>query len=245
MTKKYIGICIPKEKPDKDYGFRFPYYYCLETIAKAIIDNNCIPLPIFYENNMVDNYLDIIDGLLLTGDRDIDPKYYGEKLIEEDKEMGLMSDQRMDFQIDILNKILVKKEKKIPVIGICAGLQSINVVMGGTLYQDLMRDTGTKIEHRQGNRSFTEIAHYVDVVDKNSFLYKTVQKEHFGITTNHHQAIKDLADGFKITAVSSEDKIIEAIEFCGDVPCYAFQWHPERCATKEDIEILKAFFKLC
>ena len=245
MTKKYIGICIPKETPSAKTASRALYYDCPETIIKVILDNDCFPLPIFYEKNMTDEYLDMIDGLLLTGDKDIDPKYYGEQLAEENKDIPLMSNQRMDFQIDILNKILVKKEKKIPVIGICAGLQSINVVMGGTLYQDLMRDTGTKIEHRQSNRTFTEIAHYIDVVDKNSFLYNTVKEEHFGITTNHHQAIKDLADGFKIIAVSSEDKIIEAIEFCGDVPCYAFQWHPERCTTKEDIEILKAFFKLC
>lgn len=245
MTNKYIGICIPKDDVKKKNIFLFPYYWCFETIIKMIIDNDCFPIPIFYENNMIDKYLELINGLVLVGDRDIHPKYYREELLEKDKEMGLMSDQRMDFQINILNKILVKKEKRIPVLGICAGMQSINVAVGGTLYQDLSRDTKTTIEHRQGNRGLLEIAHNINIIDKNSFIYNVTKKEIFGTTSNHHQAIKDLANNFKITAVCSEDEIIEAIEFCGDVPCFGFQWHLERYATDEDKNILRNFFKLC
>ena len=245
MTNKYIGICVPKDDVKKKSVFLFPYYWCFETIAKMVIDNNCFPIILFYEDNMIDKYLDMINGLILVGDRDIHPKYYGATLTKVDEEMGLMANERMDFQIKILKKILINKEKKIPVLGICAGMQSINVAMGGTLYQDLSKDVKTAIDHRQGDRGLKEIAHYIDVIDKKSFIYNAVKKEHFGVTTNHHQAIKDLANGFRITGVSSEDKIIEAIEFCGDVPCFGFQWHLERYATEDDINILRKFFNMC
>lgn len=245
MKSKYIGVCVPKDNSRKNSVFLYPFYWCFETITKMIVDNDCIPIFIQYEGNMVDKYLELIDGLILVGDRDINPKYYGEELKEIDEEMGLMSDDRMNFQLDILDKILIKKEKKVPILGICAGMQSINVAMGGTLMQDIGKEINTKIEHRQAKRGLTDIAHYIDIVDKNSFIYKTTQQEHFGITSNHHQAIKRLAEGFKITAISSEDRIIEAIEFCGDSICIGFQWHLERYASENDITLLKNFFKIC
>ena len=132
-----------------------------------------------------------------------------------------------------------------PLLGICAGMQSMNVAMGGTLIQDIETEINTNIEHRQGKRTLTEIAHYIDVIDKNSFLFKATEEEHFGITSNHHQAIKKLGDGFKITALSSEDKIVEAIEFEGDSFCVGIQWHPERYATDNDKKIIQHFFKMC
>lgn len=245
MKSKYIGVCIPKDNNKKNSVFLYPFYWCFETITKMIVDNDCVPIFIQYEGNMIDKYLELIDGLILVGDRDINPKYYGENLKEIDEEMGLMSDDRMNFQLNILDKILIKKEKKIPILGICAGMQSINVAMGGTLIQDINKEINTKIEHRQGKRGLTDIAHYIDIIDKNSFIYKITKQDHFGITSNHHQAIKKLAEGFKISAISSEDKIIEAIEFCGDSVCIGFQWHLERYASENDILLLKNFFKMC
>jgi len=244
--KKYIGICIPKDtRIEKGSPFKSPFYWCFESIPQMVVKNECIPIFLQYENNLVEEYLDIIYGLVLSGDRDIHPKFYGEELKVVDENMGLMADAKMEFQKSILEKILIKKEKKIPILGICAGMQSINVAMGGNLINDIETEVGNKIQHRNGDRPTNQIAHFVDVVDKNSFLYKTVKKEHFGVTTNHHQAIKKLANNFKITAVSSEDKIIEAIEFVGDSFCIGVQWHPERYATDEDKLILESFFKKC
>lgn len=245
MSKKCIGICIPKDMPKDNSVFVYPFYWCFETIVKMVVDNNCIPMFLQYEGQLLDNYLDMIDGLVLPGDRDIHPKYYGEELKEEDEKMGLMADVKMDFQIEILKKILLQKQKQIPILGICAGMQSMNVAMGGTLIQDIETEINTNIEHRQGKRTLTEIAHYIDVIDKNSFLFKATEEEHFGITSNHHQAIKKLGDGFKITALSSKDKIVEAIEFEGDSFCVGIQWHPERYATDNDKKIIQHFFKMC
>lgn len=243
---KYIGICIPKDtKIEEGSIFKSPFYWCFENLAQMVINNHCIPIFLQYEGNLVNEYLDIIDGLILSGDRDIHPKFYGEELKTVDEKMGLMADIKMEFQKSILEKILIKKEKNIPILGICAGMQSINVAMGGTLIGDIETEIGNKVQHRNGDRPANQIAHFVDVIDKNSFLYNTVKKEHFGVTTNHHQAIKKLANNFKITAISSEDKIIEAIEFIGDSFCLGVQWHPERYATNEDKLILENFFKTC
>lgn len=244
--RKYIGICIPKDtKVDENSVFKFPFYWCFENIPKIVTQNNCIPIFLQYENDLVNEYLELIDGLILTGDRDIHPKFYGEELKKVDEKMGLMSDKKMEFQKSILEKILIKKEKNIPIFGICAGMQSINVAMGGTLISDIETEVGNKIEHRKGNRPVDQIAHYIDVVDKNSFIYNVTKKEHFGVTTNHHQAIKKLANNFKVTSVSSEDKIIESIEFVGETFCVGFQWHPEIYATEEDKLLLESFLKKC
>ena len=245
-NKKIIGVATPKKIPvneKKEYFLKSPFYWCLDRITKMIVNYNCIPFLLTYEGDLIDNYIDIIDMLVLVGDGDIHPKFYGKQL-KLDEDMGLMADEKMFFQKNIVNKILVEKVKKIPILGICAGLQSINVAMGGTLIQDIATEVKTNIEHRNGNRKLTDIGHYVSIIDKNSHLYKILQENKIPVSTNHHQAIETLANNFKITAVCDEDNIVEAIEWVEDEICIGVQWHPERYTTEYDSKFLKGFFDL-
>lgn len=146
------------------------------------------------------------DGLIVTGSSiDINPKYYKEESIAEIHEKT--------EEIDTLDFTLIKAFDKAnkPILGICRGIQSINVCFGGSLYQD--------IEHHKLPK---EERHSV-LLDKNSFLYDCYHTEQMQVNSLHHQAIKEVAKDFTIAA-RSENGIIEAIE---NKNIIAVQWHPE------------------
>lgn len=149
-----------------------------------------------------------MDGILLPGGSDVDPKRYGEKPAYNTSKPNIFLEQ---FDVSILPKII----GVVPLIGICRGIQTINVALGGTLDQHLWA-------HPYSN-DLKELAHEV-VLTETGEVYK--------VNSYHHQAIKDLARGMQVLAVEKKKKdgIIESFK-SDEYKIFAVQWHPERLAS--------------
>lgn len=176
------------------------------------------------------------DGLILCGGSDISPNYYGEELNGSVN----IDDARDKAEMNLIRQFV---EAGKPILGICRGCQILNVYFGGSLYQhiDNAREHASNADY--------DLIHPV-TAEKGSVparLYGT----DFVVNSYHHQAVKKLGDGFRITMVSGPERIVEAIEH-ETLPIFAVQWHPERMCfahkrkdTVDGSEIFKHFLSLC
>ncbi len=189
-----------------------------------------IIIPILEDKENIDIYLDLIDGLVLTGGADILPSLFGEDPMKETTSICLDRDM---MELKLVEKAI---ERNIPILGVCRGLQVINVALGGNLYQDIPKQVAGAHGHVSIESVFTG---YHDIkIEKDSFLYEIFNKDKLLVNSLHHQAVKDLGEGLKVSA-KSNDGIIEAIEGL-DKPIYCVQFHPEALAEKKE-EFLNIF----
>lgn len=201
-----------------------------------------ITLPVLEQLNSetIKYQLEIIDGLLIEGGIDVVPSLYGE---EPKPELDITDKQTDDFIIELIKQAI---NMRIPILGICKGMQILNVAFGGTLYQDLKYAGLDSDSHRQLDNNKHDYYKHTINVEKNSELSKMFpNKEILNVNSYHHQAIKDLAKGFIIDA-KSDDGIIEAIHW-DDKKQWIFgvQWHPERQVRIKDefMPIFNTFIK--
>ncbi|HWP93668.1 MAG TPA: gamma-glutamyl-gamma-aminobutyrate hydrolase family protein [Thermodesulfobacteriota bacterium] len=208
--------------------------YLIETTyARAIAEAGGIPilLPSLCEKSSVlRDAVANIDGLLLPGGRDMDPKYYNE---EPHPKLRLMSKERTESEMVILDEAL---KQNIPVLGICGGMQLINVFFGGSLYQDIPSMISSAIVHEKG--ALHEI-----LVEDGTLLGEIVKEKNFSTKSYHHQSVKAVGKGLKISA-RCPDGIIEAIEK-EDHFIIGIQWHPEREESGTSKRIFRAFIDRC
>ena len=176
-------------------------------------------IPPLKDENDIRKTLNLIDGLLIPGGDDIDPKYFSE---EPHPSVVLIDPEIMQFQMCFFDKAL---KKGIPVFGICAGLQIINIACGGNIYQDIPSQYSSPIKHKKDEKEKEHPFHNVKI-EKNTKLYNILQKGEISVNSTHHQALKDVAKGFIVTA-KAEDGIIEAIESRKHRFVIGVQWHPE------------------
>lgn len=199
MKKPIIGITTDIEGED----LKIKRYY-LEAVLKV----GGIPLLISPSRDL-SFYSEKINGLLIPGGDDINPQYYGESMRLK---LKTVSKRRTDFEIIFLKKMINLQK---PILGICYGMQLINVALGGTLYQDIKSDLSIENNHKNGYHKIT--------IKENPFLPKGT----YSVNSAHHQAIKDIGKGLKVFAYSF-DNIIEAF-YKEDYPyLVGVQWHPER-----------------
>ena len=198
-----------------------PYFSQFELICdyryvRAVLRAGGIPvlLPINPFRRDVSMLLDQIDGVIITGGADIHPSFYGEQSKEK---IQPIYRGRTYFEIALYR---TAQRKKIPVLGICHGLQLLNVIHEGTLHQDIQ----SEIKGARDHRSKKEPLHRVEV-QPGSLFHKIFRKRSFWVYSEHHQAIKLPGRELKVTAFS-EDGVPEAIE--GLPLTLAVQWHPER-----------------
>jgi len=182
--------------------------------------------------------LESCDGLLLTGGEDVVPAYYGKAA---DSSRCETNPARDSLEFALIRKAM---EDKMPVLGICRGQQILNVAMGGTLVVDIPSDRPSGISHRC--EDYTKCFHHVNL-DKSSGLYEICKADTGWVTTNHHQAVENLAPSLRAVAWSA-DSIIEAIEYSsrqGKPFLQAVQWHPERMASDNPLSmpLIKAFLE--
>ncbi len=163
-----------------------------------------------------------IDGLVLSGGSDLDPRYYNEKPVPE---LGPTIPERDAFEMALVKEAL---GRRLPVFGICRGLQVLNVALGGTLYQDLPSQLDeAMIAHRQRTPKW-QWTHEVEV-EVGSEIAGIMGSRKLRVNSYHHQAIKDLAGPLLAVARSSSDGVIEAVEHrdLSERWILGVQWHAE------------------
>jgi putative glutamine amidotransferase len=195
-----------------------------DTYAGAIRTAGGLPviLPVTGgDPDVIPEYLSAVDGLLLPGGGDVAPAYYGEARDERCHE----PDRERDFfEIQLLRAAL---QCRTPILGICRGLQVVNVAAGGSLYQDLGCRPGTSPRHAAQGQDRRKPIHAVRILPATR-LHAIMGLSESVVTSTHHQLVKDLAPGFRVTAESLEDGVVEGIEDPAHPFLVAVQWHPER-----------------
>ena len=178
---------------------------------------------------------EMLDGLLLTGGGDIDPTLFNE---EPHANLGEVTPTRDKLEIALAKEII---EINKPILGICRGLQILNVALGGTVFQDIQsQSTNPALQHSQkAPRSYQ--SHFVQV-KKDTILESITETPKIKVNSFHHQAVKNVPKPLIISGTAS-DGIIEAIESTAHHFVLGVQWHPEALAENDDAVSLRLFNK--
>ena len=234
MSKPIIGL-VALWRERKEFYSMHPGY--MDWVERA----GGIPVMLPYLEDMEswEAAVGTLDGILFTGGPDLSPKYYGEDPIDACEEPMPRRDEaeRKLFEIGVM-----KHEK--PVLGICKGCHILNVMMGGSLYQDIHSQYPDKSVNHIQHQKTSKPSHSTDIVSE-SPLHLALGRSTTMVNTLHHQAIKKLASGLKVMA-TAPDGIIEA--FYGERGfLWGIQWHPEMFPSEhEDSKrIFAAFINAC
>lgn len=211
-------------------AFRFPWNISSQAYVESIRKAGGIPYII---PSGSEELIEGADGLLLQGGKDVTPSFYKEERSPLCRETNVEEDE---FQCKL---IMAAERKGIPVLGICRGIQIINTAFSGTLYQD--QSEGGFIKHDRLDRP--EDGVHEIFLEEGSFLEKCFRKRRLFVNSLHHQMVKDVAPGFKVSA-RSQDGSVEAIERGNMI---AVQWHPEAMLQKRDemLPLFSFFIALC
>lgn len=231
QLRPVIGITLDSEETG---GYsKFPWYALRQNYCSSLTQFGAIPLPLTHEMALLDEYNNLIDGLVITGgDFDIDPSLYGDSTRHA---KVTTKNLRTEFEFAMTRKMLQSNR---PVLGICGGQQALNVILGGTLIQHIPDEVNTKINHEQVNPR-NEPSHYVKV-EQNSLLHKITNKTKLFVNSAHHQAVKAIGKNVVVNA-TAEDGVIEGIESKEHPFCLGVQWHPEFLIDEGDSSIFREF----
>lgn len=211
-------------------GNTSPRFANNESYANAIAENGGAPvmIPSIANEQALGAVYDVLDGLLLTGGPDVDPARYG-------RQRHPLTDSG-DTALEQAEFYLARRalDDGLPILGICRGIQTLNVVAGGTLYQDVGDEFRgmTALEHPADGQGRAYLAHTVSI-DAETTLARAVGCTAIAVNSLHHQAVRDLAPGFVVTA-TAPDGLIEAIERPDRSFVVGVQWHPEELYRGEE-----------
>lgn len=208
----FVAAANPKLLPGK-HIVNTPY---IDAVIAA--GGTPILIPVDGDPSRAKDYIPLLDGLLVPGGEDVTPALYGQDPVPQVTYMNEAKD-RMEQAL-----IRLAAEQGLPIFGICRGIQLLNVCFGGTLYQDLPAQVGSNICHAQDMAIRSQLTHRVELTP-GSLMEELLGQEPLYVNSYHHQALKDPAPGFTVTARAS-DGVIEAVEDPAR-NLYAVQWHPE------------------
>lgn len=217
--KPIIGIVPRTDTVNNNYRLQINYNYLDQFLKRGVI-----PLILPFNEPEIETLLKQCDGFLIPGGVDMDPKYYNQTNEGDSKDV--------DDNIDVLDDVVIKYavQHKIPVFGICRGIQSIAAIMGGTLHQDITKAKlqNDEVDHR----------HFVTTLYTHPFANNF--KKTFETNSYHHQAVDIVPEGFEV--IFKHNDIIEGI-IHKELPITAVQWHPERFDAIESDILFDYFVK--
>jgi putative glutamine amidotransferase len=220
--KPIIGVTPDFNAGDReDMGGREPTYFLRARYIRAIEELGGVPviLPLVADRRARRSLFKSIDGLLLTGSGpDLDPSHYGER---QKYQFKVMAPRRADFDLDLAR---LAAKSGVPTLGICGGMQTMNVACGGSLFQDIPSQTNHALPHRQSEPA-TRLSHAVSIA-ADSVLSRILKRRTIRVNSSHHQSVKQAAPGLLVSA-TAPDGIIEAIELPRHRFYLGLQWHPE------------------
>ena len=203
-----------------------------DSYVKAIVQAGGIPviLPNSTDLSCVEEIAAGLDGFLLSGGGDVDPALFGERATAQ---LGTVTPRRDDFELALARYVMNETDK--PVLGICRGIQVMNVAMGGTLHIDLPADG--KLSHSLTMYPRNVRTHNVTIVPETR-MEEIMAGREGRVNSFHHQAIRDTADCFIVSAWSSDDHVVDAVELPGERFVMGVQWHPEELTEFPEARIL-------
>lgn len=221
MSRPVIGICTALERAR--WGMWDQEAVLLSrSYVEAVQSAGALALMLAPDPALVarpGEVLDLLDGLVLAGGADIDPASYGEEPHPETQDTV---PERDLFEIALLRAAI---ERDMPVLGICRGMQLINVALGGTLLQHLPERFGHH-EHLRVVGTFDGADHDVELVP-GTLAARAAGETHHKTKSHHHQGVDRLGEGLQVTGSSTMDGLPEAVELQGKRFVLGVQWHPE------------------
>jgi putative glutamine amidotransferase len=217
-TEPVIGICAVRERARWSYWDQTAHLVG-DTYVSSVQRTGAIAVLLPVDERAPLVLLDRIDGLLLIGGADLDPSTYGE---EPDPRIESTYPDRDAFEIALLKGAI---ERDMPVLGVCRGMQALNVALGGTLLQHIPEVNGSN-PHRRAVGTFEGTDHIV-TLDPGSLAARAAGEEVHTARCHHHQAIDKLGDGLVVTGRAQQDGLTEAIELADGRWVLGVQWHPE------------------
>ena len=223
--KPLIGISPTPENKSFDHG-DFRRYALADTYTRSILAAGGIPVILPAHAELVDDLLDTLDGIVFSGGSDINSSYWNE---EPHPEAYGFDAERDDFELQAIPKVVARD---MPMLGICRGIQSVNVALGGSIVQDIPDQLPDTLQHRQhqDGKKRDAVSHAVSIQEGDNLLYRIHGDTTMETNSFHHQAIKDLGQGLEVIA-TAEDGVIEAVWNPSMTFGLAVQWHPEMLAA--------------
>lgn len=224
MRKPIIGV-LGAQNSIQSAGINVKTAYANDAYCQAIIQAGGVPiiLPVTADAEQADSMFKLCDGFLFPGGEDVDPRFYGE---EPHRLLGTVNQLSDAFWFRAFHYAV---SNSLPILGICRGMQLINVVMGGNLYQDLSeREQLSSLHLQKQNRDY--LIHKIHI-EKNSKLAGILGCVELYTNTMHHQSVKRIANGLQLSAQTA-DGVVEALENA-DGSIILVQWHPEELLNSE------------
>lgn len=211
-----------------DYTADKANYFLAEDYVSAVALCGGIPLILpAIEEDESKTLIARLDALVISGgDFDLDPRLYGES---PQPQLGNLNPLRTDYELQLLKAALIRD---LPVLGICGGLQLLNVAFEGSLYQHLPAQYDSQIAHEQKGKQ-KAAAHAISI-EPESILHDILNTTDIMVNSTHHQAIKKLGPGLK-TVAYAPDGIIEAAESTTHRFILGVQWHPESLIARQPV----------
>lgn len=230
-----IGVTLDSE-PSGGYS-KFPWYAVRQNYMSSLRAAGALPVALPHDAGSAADYLDRIDGLVVTGGAfDVDPSLFG---ADSRHDTVSTKDVRTDFELAVTRGALDLDK---PVFGICGGQQLLNVALGGTLIQHIPDAIDDALAHEQPNPR-DEAGHLVSLVP-GTLLHKIAGVDEVAVNSAHHQAVAEVANGTVIDA-TAPDGVIEGIEVPAHKFCIGVQWHPEFLISEADRRLIGAFVAAC
>ena len=228
-TPPVIGICAVKERARWAFWDQTAHLVA-DTYVSAVQDTGALAVLLPVDSRDPEKLLDRIDGLMVIGGADLDPAVYGQKRSAATENTYR---DRDEFELALTRGAV---ERGLPFLGICRGMQLLNVALGGTINQNLVAADGTN-PHRRIVGTFVGTEHDIDL-DPGSLVARATGEEIHEARCHHHQAIDRLGTGLVVTA-RARDGVPEAIEAGGDDDwVLGVQWHPE---AGDKLQLFEAF----